>query len=170
MKTRKSTFDIYLPATPDREARYVETIDVEVYDNFGEEFLTTESSELIERTRIRHLGLMHGDDLKTLRARLNLTQNQLSDLLSCGKKSLSRWENGRGYPSGLVNTLLRLLDESLVTVNDLKTVSGSRRKISPSPFLEKRRNNVIACDFKNISKRDVETWTAENVHLAPLAQ
>lgn len=44
-KTRKKSFDIYLPATAEKEAELVETIDVEVYEKFGEEFLTPESNE-----------------------------------------------------------------------------------------------------------------------------
>ncbi len=57
------------------------------------------------------MGLLADSDIRALRERLSLWQDQLSDLLGCGKKSLSRWENGREYPSQLVNTLLRLLQE-----------------------------------------------------------
>ena len=113
--TKKVPFDIYLPATAATPAKLVETIEVEVYENFGEEFLTTESSELIERTRARHMGFLHGKDIRDLRKRLNLTQDQLSDLLDCGKKSLSRWESGRGLPSGIVNKFLRLLHDQIIT-------------------------------------------------------
>lgn len=56
--TKKVPFEIYLPATADKEAVFVETIEVEVYENFGEEFLTAESSELIERTLARHMGFL----------------------------------------------------------------------------------------------------------------
>ena len=60
--TQKVPFDIYLPATADKEAVFVETIEVEVYENFGEGFLPAESSELIKRTRARHMGYLHGKD------------------------------------------------------------------------------------------------------------
>ena len=126
MKTKKIPFDIYLPATGERPARHAETIEVEVYGRPGNEFLTPESSDLIESTRARHLGFLHGKDIKALRKRLRLTQSQLAERLGCGKKSLSRWENGRGFPSGLVNTLLRLLDEGHVTLRELEAVSGPR--------------------------------------------
>lgn len=52
--TRKVPFDIYLPATAEKAAVYVETIEIEVYENFGQEFVTQESSELIERVRASH--------------------------------------------------------------------------------------------------------------------
>jgi hypothetical protein len=60
LPTKKIPFDIYLPATAESPAKLVETIEVEVYENFGEEFLTAESSERIERTRARHMGFLHG--------------------------------------------------------------------------------------------------------------
>jgi hypothetical protein len=50
-KVYKTNFDIYLPATSDGCERFVETIEVEVFRNFGEEILTPESSEKIERIK-----------------------------------------------------------------------------------------------------------------------
>jgi transcriptional regulator with XRE-family HTH domain len=76
-------------------------------------------------------------DIRALCERLSLSQDQLSDLLGCGKKSLSRWENGREYPSPLVNTLLRLLQVNIVTPEDLSYVRGPRLtrlgEIAPRP-------------------------------------
>lgn len=157
---RKVPFDIYLPATEDKESVFVETIEVEVYENFGEDFLTPESSELIERTTARHMGFLHGKDIRDLRKRLGLTQDQLSELLDCGEKSLSRWESGRGLPSGIVNKLLRLLDEEHVTVESLNAVTGPRlAKTAPNPF-PNRSPNVIHWDFakRGPSKHEVDEW------------
>lgn len=72
------------------------------------------------------MGLLAESDIAALRERLSLSHDQLSDLLGCGKKSLSRWENRREYPSQLVNTLLRLLEENIVTPEDLCSVRGPR--------------------------------------------
>jgi len=72
LPTKKIPFDIYLPATVNAPPKFVETIEVEVYENFGEEFLTAESSELIERTRAHHMGYLHGKDIRDLRKRLKL--------------------------------------------------------------------------------------------------
>ena len=72
------------------------------------------------------MGKLADSDIRALRERLSLSQDQLSDLLGCGKKSLSRWENGREYPSQLVNTLIRLLEEKIVTPADLRSVRGPR--------------------------------------------
>jgi len=148
-ETYKSTFDIRLPATEDSPARFVETIEVEAYRNFGEEFLTLESREKIERITARHMGLLTGEDIKAMRKRLGLTQKQLTALLDCGAKSLSRWENGRGYPTGIVNKMLRLLDEGFLTPASLEAVSGPRSELASERFLRTRTSNVVNVDFGN---------------------
>ena len=128
MKTKQIPFDIYIPATEHRAAVKADTILIDVYtDDFGHEMVTTASTELIQKTQARYMGLLAGLDIRALRDRLGYSQDQLSDLLGCGKKSLSRWENGREYPSQLVNTLLRLLEEKKVTPEDLRAVRQPRQ-------------------------------------------
>jgi len=58
IETYKVPFDIYLPATKfcnktglPTNAKFIKTIEVDVYDNFGYQMLTTESSETIEKER-----------------------------------------------------------------------------------------------------------------------
>ena len=129
MKIKQVPFDIYIPATEHRAAVKVNTIQIDVYtDEFGNEMVTPESSTLIDKTQARYMGLLADSDIRALRERLSLSQDQLSDLLGCGKKSLSRWENGREYSSQLVNTLLRLLEEKKVTPEDLRSVRQPRKR------------------------------------------
>jgi DNA-binding transcriptional regulator YiaG len=139
MKIKKVPFDIYIPATEYRAAVKVETIEIEVYsDDFGNEMVTPESSILIDKTQARYMGLLAAADIRALRERIGISQDQLSDLLGCGKKSLSRWENGHEYPSQLVNTLLRLLEANMVTPEDLRSVrqpcltNGDSSKSAPA--------------------------------------
>ena len=50
METKQAPFDIYLPATAQREAVKVETIQIEVVtDGSGQEVITPESSALIDK-------------------------------------------------------------------------------------------------------------------------
>ncbi len=163
--TRKIPFDVYLPASSGKPAEFVETIEVEVYENFGQEFLTPESSELIERTRARHLGFLHGKDIRSLRKRLGLTQDGFSILLDCGGKSLSRWERGRGLPSGIVNKLLRLLEDGRITPGDLAAVSGPRKAPEIAErFQSKRPTNIIEGVFAKHgpTKPEVDDWYAQS--------
>ena len=142
MKTIQVPFDIYIPATESRAAVKVDTIQITVHvDAAGNEAVTPESTVLIEKTQARYMGLLAGEDIRTLRERLGLSQDQLSDLLGCGKKSLSRWENGHEVASQLVNTLLRLLDEDRATVDDLRSVRQPRSTNCEKivHFIDKRR-------------------------------
>jgi DNA-binding transcriptional regulator YiaG len=120
-KLKNRSFDIFIPATESRPAIKATTITVQVrLDEDGDEILTPESLELVEKTQARYMGLLVGSDIRTLRERLKLSQGELSELLGCGDKSLSRWENGHGYPSQLVNTILRALDEGLLSPSQLR--------------------------------------------------
>jgi DNA-binding transcriptional regulator YiaG len=124
---KNRSFDIFIPATENRPAIKATTITVQVrLDEDGDEILTPESLELVEKTQARYLGILTGSDIRTLRERLKLSQGELSELLGCGDKSLSRWENGHGYPSQLVNTLLRALDEGLLTPSQLRHLQQPR--------------------------------------------
>lgn len=143
MKTQQIPFDIYIPATAHREAVKVDTITIDIIaDEFGNEMVTPASTELIEKSQARYMGLLVAEDIIALRESLNVTQNQLAEALGCGKKSLSRWENGREYPSQLVNSLLRLLEEGKISVEDLRAVRQPRltdnKKIVH--FIDGRRN------------------------------
>lgn len=127
MKTKQVLFDIYIPATENRAAVKVDTIQIEVItDAHGNEMVTPASSILIDKTQARYMGLLVGADIRALRERLGISQDRFSELLGCGKKSLSRWENGREYPSQLVNTLLRLLEDKKVTSEDLRSARQPR--------------------------------------------
>lgn len=142
MNTTTVPFDIYLPATAHREAIKVETIRIEVViDDHGNEMVTPESTALIEKTQARYLGLLAAEDIRALREKLGCSQDRLSEALGCGKKSLSRWENGREYPSQLVNTLLRLLESDKVTLEDIREVRQPRLPVNDRivHFIDSRR-------------------------------
>jgi putative zinc finger/helix-turn-helix YgiT family protein len=143
METKTVPFDIYIPASEHREAIKVTTIDIEVLtDEHGQEMITPESSERIDKTQARYMGLLAGADITMLRKKLGLTQDQLSEQLGCGKKSLSRWENGREFPTQLVNTLLRLLEDERIDLSDLKATRQPRIEASDKivQFVHKRKN------------------------------
>jgi DNA-binding transcriptional regulator YiaG len=166
MKTTTVPFDIYIPATESRAAIKVETIHIEVLtDPHGNELVTPESSALIDKTQARYMGLLAAADIRALRDRLAVSQDQLSDALGCGKKSLSRWENGREYPSQLVNTLLRLLDEGKISLADLRAVRQPRHSPCESivHFIDGRRNaprtyNLASGWRKLTSTEEAETF------------
>ena len=95
-------------------------VPVEIDPDTGEELITDEGNDLIEATRARHMGLMTQDELKVLRIRLGLSQREISQLLRCGEKSYTRWENGHGRPSQLVNLVLCALRDGELSLDYLR--------------------------------------------------
>lgn len=51
--TYKKAFKIYLPGTKDREPQYVRTIEIDCYENFGQDFICPESHKRIEREKLK---------------------------------------------------------------------------------------------------------------------
>lgn len=133
MKTKEVPFEIYIPANENRDAIKVATIQIEVVtDASGQEMVTPESAELIDKTQARYMGLLAGADIKALRKKLNLSQSQLSDLIGCGKKSVSRWENGHEYMVGYVLAQPGFPKEKMqraVEINGPSMLFGAAREI-----------------------------------------
>lgn len=152
-KTRKVPFEIYLPATEAKEAKYIKTIEVETYLKNGNEFLTEESNTAIEIATANAMGSLHGSEIKALRKKLGVTQATLAEGVGCGKKTLSRWENGRGFPTSTYNKILRLLDAGLVTLAELNAIESPRKESSEdtSTFFANRPTNIYKHDFKRTS-------------------
>lgn len=151
MKTQKTYFDIYIPATEDREAIKVKTIEIEVIvDDSGAELITPESREIIQKQQARYMGLMAPVDIVNLRKKLKLSQLNFAELIGCGKKSLSRWENGREHPTKLVNTILRLLEDERIELNDLQEVRKPKQNESEKviQFISVRKDRPTTYKYK----------------------
>jgi putative transcriptional regulator len=50
-------------------------------------------------------------DVKALRERLSLTQNQFSSMIGVSIKTLQNWEQGRREPEGPAKALLRVVEK-----------------------------------------------------------
>src|SRR5208283_1159998 len=102
--------------------------------------LTPESLELIEKTQARHMGLMSPEEIRELRERLDLTQEEMSGLLQIGAKSYTRWESGRARPSRSLNVVLCALRDGVVTTEYLRCLRDGR---DWSPLLNRRLERSI---------------------------
>jgi putative zinc finger/helix-turn-helix YgiT family protein len=121
MITKEVEFKVYIPNLEgDAVTEEVPIqVTVSVDPRTGEEYLTPESIQLIEDTRVRYMGLLSPQEIKDMRSSLKLSQQQMSELLQAGEKSFTRWESGRSRPSRMVNVLLRLIYEGKVFISDL---------------------------------------------------
>lgn len=135
-------FDVHIPNLEGDGASEIVRIDIPVRidPQSGEEILTPEAHELIERTKLRCMGLMSAEELRELRERLNLTQEEMSDLLQIGAKTYTRWESGRARLSRSMNVLLSALRDGVVTVEYLRCLRDGRDWM---PMLNRRLQNSI---------------------------
>jgi DNA-binding transcriptional regulator YiaG len=121
---KKIPFDVHIPNL-DGDG-IAQTIHIEVTaftdPDSGEDILTPESLELIEKIQARHMGLMSAGEIKELRHRLGLSQDEMSELLQIGGKSYTRWESGRARPSRSMNVVLCALRDSQLDVNYLQAL------------------------------------------------
>lgn len=115
-------FDVHIPNL-DGDA-IVETVRIQVPVRIdpesGEEILTPEAYQLIEKTKARRMGLMLPNEIRDLRERLQLTQEEMSELLQTGAKTYTRWESGRARVSRSMNVLLCALRDGRIDVNYLR--------------------------------------------------
>ena len=80
-----------------------------------------------------------GNLIRYLREEKRLSQSQLGEKIGVSNKTISKWENGRGYPDTLI--LLSLAKELEITVDEL--LKGELNKNNKVNNDHKKINNMI---------------------------
>ncbi len=121
---RTTSFLVHVPNLEGDGIAEIVPIEVQCFidTETGEEVLTPESLEKIEQTKARRMGLISSDELKKLRERLDLTQEDISNLLQIGAKTYTRWESGRARPSRSMNVLLCALRDGVISLEYLRAL------------------------------------------------
>lgn len=109
----------------------------------GEEFLTGEALEAIDRVKARHMGLLQPEEIRQLRECLGLTQKGMSELLQIGAKSYTRWESGRERPLRSLNILLRALSDGKLDLNYLRSIQSARFDWKPMMVRMTESKNAV---------------------------
>ena len=153
-------FDVHIPNL-DGDG-IAETIRIEVPVRVdaesGEEILTPDAHELIEKTKARRMGLMLPDEIRELRERFKLTQEQISELLQIGAKTYTRWESGRARPSRSLNLLLCALRDGALSLEYLRCKHEGR---DWAPLLRRRiRKSIVFISSGTGKSHPVESITA----------
>ena len=136
-------FDVQIPNLDGDGIAETIRIDVPVHidPESGEEILTAAAHELIEKTKARRMGLMLADEIRELRERFSLTQEQISELLQIGAKTYTRWESGRARPSRSLNLLLCALRDGALSLEYLRC---KREGHDWAPLLRRRvRKSIV---------------------------
>ena len=80
-------------------------------------------------------------DIRRLRERYGLPQNEMCNALGLGKKTWTRWETGRERPSRSMNNMLVFLYNGKLTLEDFEHVAIQEDPLSPRGGT---RNRVFA--------------------------
>jgi len=164
-------FDVHIPNLDGDDI--AETVRIEVPVRIdpesGEEILTPEAHELIEKTKVRLMGLMSPEELRELREeRLHLTQEEMSDLLQIGAKTYTRWESGRARPSRSLNVMLCALRDGQLDVNYLRVLRDPSARAAW--FARKTCRALVASYFAHAAQsqqREFKLVLAEALKPAP---
>lgn len=113
----------------------------------GEIYLGTEATEILDKAKARHMGVLAPQELAAMRKRLGLSQSAISDLLQIGEKTWSRWETGREIPSRSMNLLLLALYEGKVSLPWLKAQRCETDSPAKTPELRAGEPVIAACEY-----------------------
>jgi putative zinc finger/helix-turn-helix YgiT family protein len=118
-----------------KKARYrAETVEVpKEFFRCGsckEEFVTPGQMRLYVRAvknevRKQH-GLLPPERIAAIRAKLELTQSELEDVLGTGPKMVVRWESGKVIQSRGHDNMLRLLERDPAVLKSLRQIQALR--------------------------------------------
>lgn len=82
----------------------------------GEVYLSGDTVAFLDQIKAHEMGLLAPEDFKLIREQLQVTQEEISNLLQIGKRSWTRWETGYDRPSRSINLLVRSLYDGIITV------------------------------------------------------
>lgn len=76
---------------------------------------------------------VEADDIRALRERSGMTQQQFAAAFGIGLGTLQKWERGERRPSGAAKSLLRVMQTNLPAVFGALGVAPTRRKRRSKP-------------------------------------
>ena len=65
----------------------------------------------VDRVRIASLPRFHGQQIKVLREKRNMTQQLFASALGVSKKTVEAWEAGRNVPEGPAQRMFELMEK-----------------------------------------------------------
>jgi HTH-type transcriptional regulator/antitoxin MqsA len=111
------------------------------------------SGKLLKNFKCKVDGLLAGDEIKEIRKRLNLTQEQISEILGGGLKSFARYESGHICQSKAMDNLLRILERYPDAIHLIWKESPYRLKgQKESSVIVKNKKVIYLDDYKSYKK------------------
>lgn len=92
------------------------------------------SDRALNRLKARVEGLLEPPEIKRIRKRLGLTQEQAGDLIGGGPRAFQKYEMGDLLPSRAISSALRLLDHAPGSIDVLRQIRP-RTAVTAEPAL-----------------------------------
>lgn len=74
----------------------------------------------MEKKKFAVESTIPAEEIKRIRKRLNLTQNELAELLGCSRPTVERWEKEDTCSKGLIVLLMKLLERNTAYIKELE--------------------------------------------------
>ncbi|MEW6571520.1 MAG: type II toxin-antitoxin system MqsA family antitoxin [Nitrospirota bacterium] len=110
-----------------------------------------ESGKILKDFQRKVDGLLTSEEIKRIRKKLNLTQEEMAEILGGGLKSFARYETSQVCQSKGMDNLLRILDAYPFTLNVIQ--KNQAKKLS----LYRAKKVITFEDFMALKKYKVKT-------------
>jgi putative zinc finger/helix-turn-helix YgiT family protein len=106
-----------------------DNVPVEVCRACGQQFSGPEAARIRHDAICRALGLLTPAEIRELRERFGMTQEQFADWTGIGVATISRWERGRWVQTRAHDRFLRTLDENRILHEVVDAVPAAKRAL-----------------------------------------
>ncbi len=83
-------------------------------------------------------GFLSGEEIRKIRKKLGLSQEEMAEILGGGKKAFARYESGEVCQSRAMDNLLRILERYPELIEIIKP--PSRKVVSMKQYLERKKH------------------------------
>jgi len=106
-----------------------ENVPIEVCARCHETFRGPEAARVRHDAICKTLGLLTPAEIRNLRERLHMTQEQFAEWASVGVATVSRWERGCWIQTRAHDRLMRTLDENRVLREVVESIPEAKRSL-----------------------------------------
>ncbi len=110
-----------------------------------------ESGRILKDFQRQTDGMLTGEEIKRIRAKLNLTQEEMAEVVGGGLKGFARYESGQVCQSKGMDNLLRILDAYPFTMNVIQ--KNQVKKLA----LHREKKVITYEDFKALKRYKTNT-------------
>ncbi len=113
------------------------------------------SAKVLKNFKCKVDGLLTGEEIKEIRKKLGLTQEEMSDILGGGLKGFARYETGQICQSKAMDNLLRVLDRFPQVVHFIQEKTVRSKRLQGACVITQNTKVVYLTDYINYRQKRV---------------